>query len=536
MSVDLQDGQYSPAARTRLRDEENIQLAPLQSSRDDAGAGENGSLSNEGVNEISEPQDEGEQRLTFFTVKLVTVAAISGLLFGYDTSAISGALVNIQDDLGALSDWQKEQITSSTTLGALIGGLGSGALSDYTGRKPLIGIASALFILGAVQQAWSGSVWSMCLGRLIVGLGVGQASCIVPLYIGELGPSRLRGRLVTVNCVMITLGQVIAYLIGMIYQYTPGGWRWMLGLGAIPAMIQLFSLAVLPESPRYLLLQSRRTEARAVLVKIYPYADDEQVDARLSLMMAGVRQSTVLAQSSTWLNRLRSLLNEGPNRRALVIGSGLQAFQQLTGINTALYYSATLFASLGFRNAIGVGCVVALANFAFTLVALRLVDSLGRRKTMLYSLSGMASGLILMAAFFHYLPTRGDSQPSTDSSSFAPGLIVAAMLIYVSFYAIGMGNIPWQQGELFRLDVRGLGTSICTATNWSCNLLVAATFLSLLRVATPSGAFILYAVICLVGWTFCLLLYPETSGLSLEEVYELFKDDFGVQQKSRSLP
>ncbi|OCF57200.1 MFS transporter, SP family, solute carrier family 2 (myo-inositol transporter), member 13 [Kwoniella mangroviensis CBS 10435] len=476
-------------------------------------------------------QVKGEDRITKFVWTLVFTAAISGLLFGYDTAAISGVLVIIKDDLGGpLTDWQKEAITSSTTFGALLGGLLAGGLSDYTGRRLVIVLANAVFILGSLIQAAFHSVPLMITGRFIVGLGVGLASCIVPLYIGELAPTKTRGRLVTMNAVVVTLGQVVAYAIGASFQNINNGWRWIVGLGALPAMIQLASIGFLPESPRILLLRSNVHAAHRLLSKIYPSATTHQIDQKVEIMRRAVQQSKEITDRTTFRQRLESLLRIGGNRRALIIGCGLQISQQFCGFNTLMYYSATLFAALGFKNATAVGMVVAFVNFLFTLVALRIIDPIGRRMTMLLTLPVMIVALILVAFFLHVLTSQtggvlveGSGYPLSTSL-----LVLLSMLVYVAGYATGLGNIPWQQGELFRLEVRGIGTSISTATCWTGNLIIAGTFLSLMNAITPSGAFGLYAFFCTLSWLFCYFLYPETSGLSLEEVSFVFEDDFGV--------
>ncbi|WVO16429.1 hypothetical protein L204_104105 [Cryptococcus depauperatus] len=479
---------------------------------------------------------EGEESITRFVWMLVCVAAISGLLFGYDTAAISGMLVIIREDLGStLSSWQKEMITSATTLSALLGGLAAGYMSDYTGRRLVIVFANIAFICGSLCQAVCHTVSTMIIGRFIVGLGVGLASCIIPLYIGELAPTMFRGRLVTINCVTITLGQVVAYAIGTAFQNVNNGWRWIIGLGVLPSFIQLFSIGFLPESPRILLLRSDMAAARSITTQIYPFATPEQVDSKLKLMKAAADLSKKYIEKSTQLERFQHLVTMGVNRRALIIGCGLQAAQQLCGFNALMYYSATIFAMLGYRNATAVGLLVALVNFLFTTVALKIVDPLGRRNTMLYTMPIMVVSLVFTAIFFRCLTsdTGGILIEDHNYSSSYSVLILLSMLLYVAGFATGLGNIPWQQGELFRLEVRGIGTSICTATNWACNLLIAGTFLSLMDAATPGGAFGIYAVLCLLGWLFCYFLYPETSGLSLEEVFLVFEEGFGVEKSQR---
>ncbi|KII91864.1 hypothetical protein PLICRDRAFT_123328 [Plicaturopsis crispa FD-325 SS-3] len=475
---------------------------------------------------------EGEERTTLFVWLLVATCSISGGLFGYDTGVISGALVTIGSDLGpsVLSDGQKELITSATTLGALLGGLAAGALSDLTGRRPVLGIADIIFMAGAITQACCHTVWSMIGGRFLIGLGVGIASCVAPLYIQELSPTRLRGRMVVVNVVMITLGQVIAYGIDAGFANVHHGWRWMVGLGAVPAGLQLILLFLLPESPRIMLRKGDVDGAHRIMSKIYALATPEQVDLKVKVLRAAVQQSIIITNSTTFLQRFSSMFLNPINRRALIIGCGLQAYQQLCGFNTLMYYSATLFKEIGFDQPTAVGLIVSGTNFIFTLIALKWIDQIGRRRIMVVSAPGMVFGLTLASIAFFYMTkkTGGDLVDGTEYAKGWSAIVLLSMIIFVASYATGLGNVPWQQGELFGLEVRGIGTSLSTATNWAANLLINSTYLSLMARITPAGAFGFYAGLCFLGWVFCVGCFPETAGLSLEEVQSVFRDGFGV--------
>ncbi|KAG9079576.1 myo-inositol transporter [Ceratobasidium sp. UAMH 11750] len=489
--------------------------------------------------EISEAavRAEGEEKVTWFVWILVFASSISGLLFGYDTGVISGALVTIGSDLGPaeLSNTQKELITSSTTLGALLGGLAAGIVSDFIGRKPVLAVANVVFIGGAIAQAVCHTVSAMIGGRFLIGIGVGLAACMAPLFISELSPTKLRGRLVTVNVVFITGGQVIAYGIGAAFESSPGGWRWMVGLGAVPAALQLACLLFLPESPRILVRRGQLELAQKNMAKIYAHATAEQVANKVKVLRAAVQESIDIQNSTTLMQRLKSIIAVPVNRRALAVACGLQAFQQLCGFNTLMYYSATLFKSIGFDKPTAVGLIIAGTNFIFTLVALKYIDIIGRRKIMLFTSPGMIAGLVLAAISFYFL-TKKTGGVLVDGSEYPKSwsaLVLFSMIVYVAAYATGLGNVPWQQSELFALDVRGIGASIATATNWSANLLIGATYLSLMHAITPSGAFGFYAGLCFVGWIFCIFCYPETAGLSLEEVKLIFRDDFGIKASER---
>ncbi|KAF4612944.1 hypothetical protein D9613_010830 [Agrocybe pediades] len=480
---------------------------------------------------------EGEERTTWFVWILVMCSTISGLLFGYDTGVISGALVTIGSDLGpdALSNGQKELITSATTLGALLGGLAAGVLSDWTGRRPVLGIADVIFIGGAIAQALCHTVWSMIGGRFLIGVGVGLAACIAPLYIQELSPTRLRGRMVVLNVVMITLGQVIAYAIGAAFFHIHGGWRWMVGLGAIPAGLQILFLFFLPESPRILLRRGDKVAAHKIMTKIYAFAKPEEVDLKVRVLQAAVRKSIEITETTTIIERFSSMLMNGVNRRALIVGCGMQAFQQLCGFNTLMYYSATLFKEIGFDQPTAVGLIISGTNFIFTLVALKWIDKIGRRRIMIWSAPGMIFGLTLASISFFYMTkkTGGALIDGTEYSRAWSALVLLSIIVFVASYATGLGNVPWQQGELFSLEVRGIGTSLSTATNWAGNLLIGSTYLSLMAKITPAGAFGFYAGLCLLGWLFVLFCFPETAGLSLEEVKMVFRNGFGIKESQR---
>ncbi|KAI6120154.1 general substrate transporter [Pisolithus croceorrhizus] len=480
---------------------------------------------------------EGEESTTWFVWLLVCCCTISGLLFGYDTGVISGALVTINGDLGPseLSNGQKEFITSATTLGALLGGLAAGAISDWTGRRPVLGIADVLFMGGAMGQAVSHTVWSMIGCRFLIGIGVGLASCVAPLYIQELSPTRLRGSMVVLNVVMITLGQVIAYGIDAGFANVSAGWRWMVGLGSIPAASQLALLVYLPESPRVLVRRGDMEAARKVLSRVYALASSEQVDLKLKVLHATVKQSIEIANSTTFWQRFGSVFSNPINRRALVIACGMQAFQQLCGFNTLMYYSASLFQEIGFNQPTAVGLIISGTNFLFTLFALKYIDIVGRRRIMVFSAPGMVFGLTLASIAFHYMTihTGGNLATGVHYPQGWASIVLLSMIIFVASYATGLGNVPWQQGELFSLDVRGIGTSLSTATNWAANFLIGSTYLSLMSAITPSGAFGFYAGLCLLGWLFCVFCFPDVSGLSLEEVQSVFKAGYDIKESER---
>ncbi|KFA61643.1 hypothetical protein S40285_06198 [Stachybotrys chlorohalonatus IBT 40285] len=468
-----------------------------------------------------------------FVLLLTFAAGISGLLFGYDTGVVSATLVSIGTSLSnrELTSMDMSIITSSTSLFALLISPFSSVLADRFGRKSVVLYADFFFVAGAVIQAFSYTVGAMVLGRCVIGAAVGAASFVVPLYLAEVAPAAYRGRLVTTNVLFITMGQVVAYIVGWVFS-TFGtretGWRWMVGLGALPAALQAAILVFMPETPRWLVRAGRSAEARTVLVRVYggvEAAQSSDADATIKGIEMEVREerdAQRLRGHEVW-HSWRELIFESRNRRALSIACLLQGLQQLCGFNSLMYYSATIFTLVGFKSPTLTSMTVAVTNFVFTLAALSLIDRIGRRRILLYSIPFMVAGLILAAVGFSYI-TVG---PSTGTEAVKPGsgagstgaaaTILASIMVYVAAYAIGLGNVPWMQSELFPLGVRSLGSGVATATNWGANFVVGLTFLLLMDGLTPPWTFALYAGVCAVGYALIWNIYPEMAGVSLEQ-------------------
>jgi SP family myo-inositol transporter-like MFS transporter 13 len=271
-----------------------------------------------------------------FVWTLTIAAALSGLLFGYDTGVMSATLVSLKSDLGhPLSVWEKSLITSITSLAALIASPFSGPLADTFGRKPIILVCDILFIAGALIQAFSGTVSSMTSGRAIIGLAIGAASSVTPLYIGEVSPASWRGRLVTISTLFITGGQVIAYVIGWAFANRISGWRWMVGIGSLPALVQIVALVIVPESPRWLIKAGHVQKAREVLHRIYENDSASVEHVHSSIVKELKDESSMFEDNDSFILRLRKTASElwtiRANKRALTIACLLQAAQQLCG-------------------------------------------------------------------------------------------------------------------------------------------------------------------------------------------------------------
>lgn len=499
-----------------------------------------------------------------------------------DTGVISATLVSISSSLGhPLTTVDKSLITSATALFALLVSPLSGVLADSLGRKRVVLLADIAFILGAVVQAATSSVVGMIAGRSIVGLAVGAGSFVAPLYIAELAPAPFRGRLVTLNILFVTLGQVVAYVVGWVFvqwgdEHT--GWRWMVGLGALPAAIQCLVMLVMPETPRWLVQVGRHDEARSVLDKVFGAGMEIQrmVDHVLRGIENEVREEEEAKRGrlrgqnkrreTSWLagskDNWKELFRIGGNRRALTIACLLQGLQQLCGFvrkstpeqcgpkltalqNSLMYFSATIFTILGFESPALTSLTVAVTNFLMTCAALLLIDRVGRRRILLWSIPIMSIGLLLCSVGFHFVTLPSDfnsKNPSSSSAAYeeiplsertAPLLVLASVMLYVGAYALGLGNVPWMQSELFPLNVRSLGSGLSTSTNWGANFVVGLTFLPMMEFLTPAWTFVIYAIVCITGWLCIWRIYPETKGLSLEETGALLADGWGVRESLR---
>ncbi|PHH82954.1 hypothetical protein CDD82_4172 [Ophiocordyceps australis] len=512
---------------------DNDDQAPLMAS-DDHGGHTDDSLSHG-----HKPVDA---KPGILVVALTFAAGISGLLFGYDTGVISATLVSIGTALSnrPLTWADKSIITSSTSLFALVASTLSSFLADKFGRKHVILYADLLFVAGALIQALCRTVSIMVVGRCIIGVGVGAASFVIPLYLAELAPPSHRGKLVTTNVLFITMGQMIAYITGWAlgtFAPSKSGWRWMVGLGALPAVLQAFILILMPETPRWLVKAGRIDAARRVIQQVNGHYSSSDTDAVLKEIELEAREEDEarrlgghsVSSRWRWLGAWHALLAEGRNRRALAIACLLQGLQQLCGFNSLMYYSATIFAMVGFESPTLTSLTVAVTNFVFTLAALGLIDRMGRRYMLLVSIPFMIVGLLVAAFGFSNLVLGQEfkAQGKWAGQGWA-SLVLSSIMVYVAAYALGLGNVPWMQSELFPLPVRSLGSGLATATNWTANFAVGLTFLPMMEALRPQWTFVLYAVICGVGYAAVWMVYPETAGLSLEEVAALLDDGWGV--------
>jgi len=442
------------------------------------------------------PSSERAQDLRFVTL-VSAVSALAGLLFGYDTGVISGAILFVQEDF-ALTTFREEVVVSAVLLGAVLGAMVGGRLADRFGRRNVLLAVAGLFILGALWTAAAPDMAWLAAGRVLVGVAIGIASFTAPLYISEISPPHIRGRLVSLNQLMITIGIVVSYLA----DYSLAGshaWRWMFGVAAAPAIVLAAGLLLVPESPRWLLADGRRGHAREILRRVRGGHD---VEVELDEIEDSLRQ-----QQESW----RELLSPAV-RPAMVVGIGLAVFQQFTGINTVIYYAPTIFELAGFQSRAGAILATAgvgIVNVLLTIVALRLLDRAGRRPLLLYGLVGMIASLAALGVAF-LLPHAGGA---------LAWIAAVSLMVYVACFAIGLGPVFWLMiAEIYPLKIRGRAMGVATVANWGSNLLVALTFLTLIHLLGRSETFWLYAIIGVIAWAFTYWLVPETKGRGLEEI------------------
>ncbi len=438
-------------------------------------------------------QHAGTNRFVYIAA---AVSALGGMLFGYDTGVISGAILFIRQDF-ALSPTLEEIVVSTVVFGAMLGAAGGGTLTDRFGRRIVLIATAVLFALGAVGTALAPTIIWLITGRVFVGIAIGVASFTTPLYISEISPVSMRGRFVSFNSIALTFGIVIAYLVDYALSGMRG-WRWMFGLAAIPSSLLGIGMVFMPESPRWLVSHGLLDKGRSVLQRIRGTAsvDDEVQD---------IRQSSS-QQSDSW-----SELASPSLRPAMIVGIGLALFQQATGINTVIYYAPTIFQSAGFESAsvailatTGVGVI----NVLMTVVALLLLDRVGRRPLLLIGMAGMVISLAVLGTAFLFPHLRVLRWFSAGS-----------LMLYVGSFAVGLGPVFWLLiSEIYPVKIRGLAMSIATVANWGANLLVALTFLTLIHFLGRPGTFWLYGMVGIGAWIFAFILVPETKGRSLEDI------------------
>lgn len=428
------------------------------------------------------------------------ITALGGMLFGYDTGVVGGALLFLAKSFPGLTSFDKELVTSLLLVGAAVGAPGAGALADRIGRRPTLLLTAACFIAGVLGAAFAPWFWFLVCMRFVIGLAVGAASMVVPLYIGEMAPPSTRGSLVSFNQLAITTGILVSFLVDYFLGST-GNWRLMFGLAAIPATLLLVGMLTRPESPAFLVAHGRERQARQVLGRLR--ASPEDVDDEIAQI------KDVARTEGGWRDTVAPRV-----RPMLVVGLSLAIFQQVTGINTVIYYAPTLLHGAGFGSSasllanVGVGAV----NVALTIVAIWLIDRVGRRPLLIGGTAGMVVGMAVLGASF----------AAAGGSNLSGGTAVAALVglgVFTGSFAIGLGPVFWLLiSELYPLRVRGHAMSVATVGNWLANFVVTISFLTLLSAIGADGAFFLFGFLSLVALGYFAKAVPETKNRPLAEI------------------
>ena len=430
------------------------------------------------------------------------VAAIGGLLFGFDTAVINGAIVFIKQQF-ALSESQTEIAASSLLLGCVIGASVAAFTSDRFGRKRVLLAAAALFTLSSIGAALPRDLIEFAIARLVGGVAIGIASTLSPLYIAEISPAPKRGLLVSLNQLAIVTGILLSYSVNYLLTGAgPANWRWMFASAALPSIAFFLTLLFIPESPRWLMQKGRQQEAEHFLTQI--------VGRQAAAGEIAAIRATISEESGDLL--------DPTFRKALIVAIVIALFSQFTGINTIIYYGSIVFLEhvphQTASTALWANVIIGAINFVATIAGMQLIDRAGRKSLLMSAFGGMALSLAAVSAAIHFQ---------------ASGVVVLIfVLTYVACFAVGVGTGTWVlMAEICPTRVRGRAMSVATVFLWSGTLLVTLTFLSLVTVFTAAGVFLLYAVISIAAFLFVWRGVPETKGRTLEEI-----EKFWLSQRS----
>lgn len=430
----------------------------------------------------------------FFLTITTLVAALGGLLFGFDTGVISGALIFIQQTY-SITTLTQEIIVSSAVLGALAGALSSGRLADLFGSHRMLFYMAVTFIIGTLLSVCAGNVTVLIAGRFIIGIAIGITSYLSPLFISEMAPAHQRGKLVLLNGIMITGGEAVAFLID--YALVPTqSWRLMFAAGLVPAILLFIGMLILPASPRWTALKGETEQARKILSLIrHPQHIEEELH--------GILQQSKL-EKHHWTVLFTKLFQP-----VLIVGLGLGILQQFLGISTVMYYGPSIFKAAGFQNASAqllATFAMGVMNTVMTIIAVLIVDKVGRRFMLLSGTAIAGISLFMIGYLF-------------SNSLESVWAIFIFLMLYIMGYCISLGSLFWLViSEIYPLNMRGFAMSLASAAQWAANFIVSMTFLSILNTIGAVYTFWIYAAMCVVSFFFCYYMVPETRGISLEHI------------------
>jgi sugar porter (SP) family MFS transporter len=444
---------------------------------------------------------------------MVAIASLGGVLFGYETGVAAGALRMATVGWG-LDEHYHVVIGSATLLGAIMGALASGKLADIVGRRDIIMATAGLFTLGAFASAAAPSPSVLLVGRFIVGVGVGAVSLASPLYIAEIAPAKRRGFLVCVFQLMITAGILLAYVGNEISSSYPEGWRYMLALGTVPGLLLSGLALLLLESPIWLALKGDEEEARSNWDRL---GRGEEEFEEMRPIIAG----------QSWDSDEFSQLFAPNSRKMVFLATAVFFFQQFVGINMVIYYAPGILSHMEMRLGAGFSgnaLLLVAVNFVMTLVAMAMIDRVGRRPLLLASLLGMAAGLFLLTGGLGFEPLGATSERI---------IVLAGFLVYIAFFAVGIGPIGWvAASEVCPVHIRGLAMSLPVASHWLFDGLSSPTALLVSGDLGTPIVFAIYGVVALAGFAVFRRIYPETRGLTLLAIHRRFTELVAQGRKS----
>jgi sugar porter (SP) family MFS transporter len=444
-------------------------------------------------------QQQGSARAVYLPAM---VAAIGGLLFGFDTAVINGAIVFIKQQFG-LSESQTEIAASSLLLGCVVGASVAAFTSDRFGRKRILLAAAALFTLSSIGTALPRNVIEFSVARLVGGVAIGIASTLSPLYIAEISPAKKRGLLVSLNQLAIVTGILFSYSVNYLLTGAgPSNWRWMFASAALPSIAFFLTLLFIPESPRWLMQKGREQEAEHFLAQI---VGPEAASGEIAAIRSAIHEE-------------RGNLLDPTFRKALIVAILIALFSQFTGINTIIYYGSLVFLEhvphQTASTALWANVIIGAINFVATIAGMQLIDRAGRKSLLMSAFGGMALSLAAVSIAIHFQASGA--------------VVLIFVLTYVACFAVGVGTGTWVlMAEICPTKVRGQAMSVATVFLWCGTLLVTLTFLSLVTVFTAAGVFLLYAVVCIAAFLFVWRGVPETKGRTLEEI-----EKFWLSQRS----
>ncbi|HUZ57320.1 MAG TPA: sugar porter family MFS transporter [Hanamia sp.] len=432
------------------------------------------------------------------------IAATGGLLFGFDTGVISGALPYLKE-YWTLSDTSLEWLTTAVLIGAVIGAITSGKLSDYLGRKKMIIINAFIFIVGALGCGLAKSFQFLIVMRIIVGIAIGITSYVVPMYIAEISPAAKRGALVTLNQLMITIGLLVSYMTDYLFSNNNNlaSWRWMFIVGLLPGVVLFIGMFFVPETPRWLISKNFLEKGKEILESIEDPAISEITYDELikDNDSASDQRSELKEIFKPWL------------RAPLIITVGIFFFMQFSGVNTIIYYSPIIFQKAGIiGNSASIipSIVIGVFNVLACVVSIFLLDKIGRRKLFMIGMIGMVPSLAITGICFIFKTELGDSLIY---------LSVISIVCYIIFINISLSPLGWLLiSEIFPIKVRGVGMSIGSLSHWGFNAIVALSFLSIVNRIGIGWTFCIYAIICFIGLIWGYFYIPETKGKTLEQI------------------